>query len=187
MKGNQGVLTITIEGDELWDDEAEIFRYTEPTVLEFEHSLVSLSKWEAKYHKLFLTPDKKTEEEMAGYVQAMLLTPGVAPEVLDRMTEAQILALDAYINDPMTGTTISNMSEGAQKTSERLSSELIYFWMSQYQIDKDCETWHLNRLFTLIKVHHAKSQKPKKMSKQKRIQTMAELNAQRKAKLGTSG
>lgn len=181
------MLTITIPGDELWDDEAEKFLYTDNTVLQFEHSLVSLSKWESKYHKLFLTPEKKTDEEMTGYVEAMLVTPDVDISVFNRMTEEDIRAIDAYINDPMTGSTISEMPDQKGKSTERISSELVYFWMSQYHIDVSCETWHLNRLFTLIKIHHAKSQKPKKMPRQKNVQTMAELNAARKAKLGTSG
>lgn len=181
------MLTITLQGEEMWDEEAEKFCYGEPTVLEFEHSLVSLSKWEAKYHKLFLTKDKKTEEEMTGYIEAMLVTPNLDPEVFNRLTEENVRALDEYINDPHTGTTISNLPPERMRSSEQISSELIYFWMSQYQIDKECERWHLNRLFTLIKIHYAKSQKPQKMSKQKRIQTMAELNAERKKKLGTTG
>lgn len=181
------MLTITIKGDELWDEDEEKFLYTDDIVLQFEHSLVSLSKWESRYHKLFLTPDKRTDEETTGYVEAMLLTPDVDISVFDRMTEEDIRKIDEYINDPMTGSIISNMPESARKTSERISAELIYFWMNQYQIDMACETWHLNRLFTLIKIHHAKSQKPQKMSKQKNVQTMAELNAARKAKLQTSG
>lgn len=181
------MLTITIPGDELWDEDAEIFRYTDAVVVKFEHSLVSLSTWESRFHKLFLTPEKKTDEEMLGYVEAMLLTPDVGIDILNRMTEEQVKAIDDYINDPMTGSTINELHKSGPKTSERISSELIYFWMSQYQIDIDCQHWHLNRLFTLIKIHHAKTQKPQKMSKQKQVQTMAEINAARKAKLGTSG
>jgi SOS response regulatory protein OraA/RecX len=181
------VLTITIPGDELWDEENQVFTYTDPIVLEFEHSLVSLSKWEAKFHKLFLTQDKKTEEEMVGYLKAMLMTPDVPDEVLNRMTEENILAIDAYINDPMTGSTISELPQRGPRSSERLSSELIYFWMSQFGIDTSAEDWHLNRLFTLIKIHHAKSQKQQKQPRQKTVQTMAEINAARKAKLGTKG
>lgn len=180
------MLTITIPGDEFWDDEAEIFRHTESTTLEFEHSLVSLSKWEARFHKLFLTPDAKTVEEMHGYVEAMLLTPD-AKHHLENLRDEHLIAIDNYINDPMTGTTLANVPEERGRTAERLSSELIYFWMSQFQIDKDCEHWHLNRLFTLIRVHHAKSQKPKKMSRKATAQSMAEINAQRKARMGTSG
>lgn len=181
------MLTITIPGDELWDDEAERFRYSDETVLELEHSLVSLSKWEAKFHKLFLTQDSKTEEEMAGYIMAMISTPGVDESVLSLLNESHILQIDEYINNPMTGTTFSKLAEEKGRSSERISSELIYFWMSQYQIDKECETWHLNRLFTLIRVHHAKTQKPKKMGTQAAAKTMAEINAQRRAALGSNG
>lgn len=181
------MLTITIQGEELWDDEAEKFLYLDNTVLQFEHSLVSVSKWEAKFHKLFLTPEKKTDEEMQGYVEAMLITSDVDPSILNQLTESQVRELDAYINDPMTGTTISQLPQNGARSSERISAELIYFWMSQYQIDYECRTWHLNQLFTLIKIHHAKSQKPKKMSKNARAQQMAELNAQRRAQTGTKG
>lgn len=181
------MLTITIPGDEFWDDEAERFRYSDETVLELEHSLVSLSKWEAKFHKLFLTQDPKTEEEMAGYILAMLITPGVGPDVLARLNEEHIQEIDKHINDPMTGTTFAQLSEERGRSGERISAELIYFWMSQYQIDKECETWHLNRLFTLIRVHHAKTQKPKPMGRQANAKSMAELNAQRRAKLGSNG
>lgn len=181
------MLTITIQGDELWDDEAEVFKYTESSVLQFEHSLVSLSKWEAKYHKRFLSDVKKSEDEMFGYIRAMLMTPDVSDEVLERLTVENCQEIDDYINDSMTGSTVTELTQNRSRNSEQISSELIYFWMSQYQIDKECETWHLNRLFTLIKIHHAKTEKPKKMSKTSRAQQMAELNAQRKAQMGTSG
>lgn len=178
------MLTITIT-DEYWDDDAEIFRYPEVAVLQFEHSLVSLSKWEAEFHKPFLTPDNKTEEEMVGYVKAMLITD-TDPSILQRLTQEDIEQLDAYINNPMTGSTINELPQRG-KASERISAELIYFWMSNYQIDYECRHWHLNQLFTLIKIHHAKTQKPKPMSKNARAQQMAELNAQRRAKTGSHG
>lgn len=181
------MLTVKIEGEEKWDEEAEKFCYDDPTILQFEHSLVSLHRWESRYHKRFLTDEKKTDEEMMGYVRAMLITPDVSDEVLNSMSEENVLAIDAYINNPMTGTTISEHVDQAARSSEKLSAELIYFWMSQFQIDKECENWHLNQLFTLIRVHHAKTQKPKKISKQKQAQSMAEENARRRKMLGTSG
>lgn len=180
------MLTITIQ-EELWDDDAEIFRYLDVATLEFEHSLVSLSKWESRFHKPFLTPDKKTPEEMIGYFEAMLVTTEYAPQLMSLLDEDHLEQIDAYINNPMTGTTVSNLPQNQSRSSERISAELIYFWMSQYQISMECERWHLNRLFTLIKVHHAKTQKPQKMSQQSNAQRMAELNAQRKAQLGTKG
>ena len=181
------MLTITVQGDELWDYDAEEFSYTDDVVLQFEHSLVSVSKWEAKFHKQFLNDDKKSEEEMLGYVMAMLVTPDVPQEVINRMTEDHVTQINDYINDPMTGSTISELPQTGPRSSERISAELIYFWMSHYQIPYEAREWHLNQLFTLIKIHHAKQQKPQKINKQSRIQQMAELNAQRKAKLGTTG
>lgn len=181
------MLTIVIPGDESWDDESEKFRYDDGVVLEFEHSLVSVSKWEARYHKLFLTDDSKSNEEMVGYLECMLVTPGVSPETLERLTEDDIRRIDEYINNPMTGSVVSSIDQPGPKSSERISSELVYFWMSQFQIDMECEHWHLNRLFTLIKIHHAKTQKPKKMSRKSHAQQMAEVNAQRRAKMGTNG
>ena len=181
------MLRMTIQGDELWDEDLERFVYTEDVALEFEHSLVSLSKWEAKFHKLFLNTDERTEDEMLGYIEAMLITPDVDLKVLQRLSESQANALNDYINDPMTGTTIAELPHSGTKSSERISAELIYFWMSQYSIPYEAREWHLNRLFTLIKVHHAKNQKQQKVPRQKVAQSNAELNAARRKKLGSKG
>lgn len=180
------MLTITIQGDELWDENLEQFCYSESIVLEFEHSLVSLSKWEEVFHKPFLTREEKTEAEMFGYVKAMLLTPNVSDETLMRLNASHYQEIDAYINNPMTGTTFSNQ-ENRARSSERLSAELIYFWMSQYNIPYEARHWHLNKLFTLIRVHDSKTQKPKKMSQTAAAARMAEINRQRRERLGTSG
>lgn len=180
------MLEITVLGGEFWDEENERFVYPDSICLQFEHSLVSLSKWESIHHKIFLTKDEKTQEETLDYIWCMLLTPGLTKDVFERFSEENFKAIDDYINNPMTGTTVTNV-DTANRSSELISSELIYYWMAQFQIDKECEEWHLNRLFTLIRVHHAKSQKPKKMSPQARAQSMAEVNAARKKRLGTSG
>lgn len=181
------MLTILLPGDEFWDYDAELFRYDSDVKLEFEHSLVSLSKWEARFHKIFLTDEKKSEDEILGYIEAMLVTDNVDLSVLDRLTTEDFEKIDSYINDPMTGTTINDIHQRGPRSSELISSELIYYWMSQFHIDKGCEHWHLNRLLTLIKVHHAKSQKEKKIPRYKQAQSMAEINAARRAKYGTTG
>ena len=48
------MLKITIPGQEFWDEGKEEFVSTKGTTLQLEHSLVSLSKWESKWHKPFL-------------------------------------------------------------------------------------------------------------------------------------
>ena len=100
--------------------------------------------------------------------------------------QKHVEALDAYINDPMTGTVIADLPKQGG-SSERISAELVYYWMNEYKIPYEAREWHLNQLFTLIKIHYVKTQKPKKMSQASRAQQMAEANARRKAQLGTSG
>jgi hypothetical protein len=75
----------------------------------------------------------------------------------------------------------------APRHQETITAELIYYWMFSYKIPKDCETWNLNRLFTQIKVFSEKNAPAKKMDKQTLMQRTRELNARRRAELGTSG
>ena len=69
---------------------------------------------------------------------------------------------------------------------EIVTSELIYFWMVTFNIPFECETWHLNRLFALIRICNLKNANPKKMSKNEIAMRNRELNAKRKAELKTS-
>jgi hypothetical protein len=70
---------------------------------------------------------------------------------------------------------------------ETITSELIYYWMVAFNIPFETEHWHLNRLFALIRICNIKQQKPKKMNKGEMSRRYQELNAQRKAQLGTTG
>lgn len=180
------MLTIAIQGDEKFNEETQRFEYGSPLIIELEHSLVSLSKWEAIHHKPFLTKEDKTIEETESYIRCMVLTPGITSEDLQRINEAHAKQIYDYIDNPMTGTTFGH-APGGSRTSERISAELIHYWMDEYRIPYEAREWHLNQLFTLIRVHHAKSQPAKKMSKQANAKSMAEINAMRKAQKGTTG
>jgi hypothetical protein len=70
---------------------------------------------------------------------------------------------------------------------EVITSELIYYWIVSFNIPFECQYWHLNRLFSLIRICNIKNSKPKKVSRMELAQRNRELNAARKAKLGTSG
>lgn len=48
------MLEITIEKGELWDEKNQVFINIKDQTLQLEHSLVSLHKWESKWHKPFL-------------------------------------------------------------------------------------------------------------------------------------
>lgn len=180
------MLKITVPGDEAFDDSDETFTTVGDVDLELEHSLVSLSKWESKFEKPFLGKEDKTSEEAIGYVKAMTLTPDVPDEVFKRLSEENLKTINSYLDAKMTATFFSDDS-ASPKTGVVITSELIYYWMTVFQIPFECEHWHLNRLFTLIQICNLKQDKPKKMSRSEIQARNRELNEQRKRQLGTKG
>lgn len=182
------MLTITIPASEGWDESKQEFVSIEPAqTLQLEHSLISLSKWESKWCKPFLSSQYKTDEETLDYIKFMTITKNVKPEVYNRLTNKIIEDINRYIDAPMTATTFSGET-GGKKNGERITSELIYYWMIALNIPiEECQKWHLNRLLTLIKVCNIKNQPEKKMSSVDAAAHYAELNAKRKKALGTKG
>lgn len=180
------MLTIVVPGTEMYDEIKQEFVREGDITLELEHSLVSLSKWESKYEKPFLGKDSKTTEEVLDYVKCMTLTPNIPPEVFYNLSEGNINDINNYIEAKMTATWF-NDTPGAPPSREIITSELVYYWMITFQIPFECQYWHINRLFTLIRVCNVKQAKPKKMSKAEIAHRNRELNAQRRSQLGTKG
>jgi hypothetical protein len=180
------MLTIIVLGDEAYDESSEEFITQGDVTLDLEHSLVSLSKWESIYEKPFLSTEDKTLEEVIGYVRAMTLTPNVPNEVYSKLTNTNIEAINEYIAAKMTATWFTD-PPGAPKSRDIITSELIYYWMVTFNIPFECEHWHLNRLFTLIRICNVKQAKPKKMSRAELMARNRALNAQRREQLGTKG
>lgn len=152
----------------------------------FEHSLVSLSKWEEKFEVPFFKKEEWTNEMSAEYIRCMLLTENVPANVLDQLSPESVEAITAYINAKRSATWFNETSSG-KKSAEVITSELIYYWMVQFKINWDAQYWHLNRLMTLIKICSVKQSKPKKMSKAEQQAEMRKLNAERRAASGSSG
>ena len=181
------MLQITVPATELWDEKIEKFIDVKSHTLQLEHSLVSLSKWESKWHKAFLKKGKKkTYEETIDYVKCMTLTQNVDPNVYRCLTADNIDQINAYIENPMTATVISDDDSG-KKNNEVVTSELIYYWMISLNIPFECQKWHLARLITLIRVCSIKNAPPKKMSMRERLSRNAALNEARKKKLNSRG
>ena len=180
------MLEITIPATELWDERNEEFITTKEQTLRLEHSLVSLSKWESKWCKPFLSKTNKTDEEIIDYVKCMTLTQNVHDEVYRCLTDDNIRKINEYIDAPMTATWFhEEKTKGISR--EQTTSELIYYWMIALNIPFECQKWHLNRLLTLIRVCNIKNQSPKKMSKRDIMSRNAALNAARRNQLNTKG
>lgn len=173
-------------GPELWDEEKQEFVEPKYQTLNLEHSLVSLSKWESKWNKSFLSKQEKTHEETIDYIKCMTLTQNVDPNVYSCLTRENIDKINEYIHAPMTATYFSD-NNGGKSSREVTTSELIYYWMISFNIPFECQKWHLNRLLTLIRVCSIKNQPPKKMSKQEIMSQQAALNAARRKQLNTKG
>jgi hypothetical protein len=180
------MLQITIPAVEQWDERKQEFVTTKEQTLQLEHSLVSLSKWESKWCKAFLTKQEKTLEETLDYIKCMTITQNVDPEVYNYLTNKNIDEINKYIEAPMTATYFSD--DKTVKTSrEQITAELIYYWMIALNIPFECQKWHLNRLLTLIRVCNIKNQPPKKRSKKEIMSRNAALNAARRKHLNTKG
>ena len=187
------MLTIIIPASppiELWDElkqEFVLIPGTKEQTLQLEHSLVSLSKWESKWCRSFLSKPPATTEETIDYIKCMTLTKNVDASVYERLTDKNIDQIKEYINAPMTATTFSEDKSG-RRNNEIVTSELIYYWMISLQIPvAECQKWHINRLLTLIRVCNIKNQPPKKRSKRDIMSRNAALNAARKKQMNTNG
>jgi hypothetical protein len=180
------MLKLIIEGDESFNEETSTFETFDSVVIELEHSLISLSKWESKYQKPFLSSTEKTTEEIFGYLQAMIITPDMDPDIMYRCSQNDITKIQQYIDSSESATTFGTMPE-RRGPGEVITSELIYYWLVAFNIPFECQYWHLNRLFSLIRICNIKNSKPTKMSRHEIAQRNQELNARRRAELNTPG
>lgn len=182
------MLRIRIPAGEYWDERRQIFIQLEGQILLLEHSLVSLSRWEARWHKPFLSNEKKTRAETIDYIRCMTVTENVDPIVYDSLSDNVINSVSLYINEPMTATTFSDDGKAGPRSREIITAEIIYYWMVALQIPfEPCEKWHLNRLLTLVRVCNIKNQPKKKSNPRDIMSRNAKLNAERRKRLGTKG
>lgn len=183
------MLELIIPESEIWDDVNECFVYSKGTdgkTIQLEHSLISLKKWEEKWHKPFLSDNDKTYQEICDYDRCMTITKGVPESAYDYIPPKTMEEILNYIQNPMTATWFSNPpnENGTPKMGSRevITAEIIYYWMITFNIPSEYQKWHLNQLITLIKVISIKNAPKKRMTKSEIAKQNAALNAARRAK-----
>lgn len=187
------MLEIKVDSREFYDECNKIFINVPATTLQLEHSLISISKWEAKWHKPFIqSSDHLNRNEILDYIKCMTISPGnIRDEVYLALSQKNVNDVIAYMKNPMTATWFKE-EKNKPRSREVITSELIYYWMITLQIPFECQKWHLNRLLTLIRVCNTKneestSKNKNKMSRKELMSRNKALNAQRKAKLNSKG
>lgn len=180
------MLTITVPATESYDPLTETFYNTKEQKLVLEHSLLSISKWESKWKKPFFSKvERKTLEESRDYVRCMTITQNVDPLVYYALTDENYASILAYMEDPMTATTIKK--DDKKSSREIITAEVVYYYMSALQIPFSCEKWHFNKLMTLISVASEKNKPQKNMSNKAIMKQNHALNALRRKKLHSMG
>lgn len=184
------MLDIVIPASEYYDEVNNEFFYTKEVELHMEHSLISISKWESKWHKAFMSNRKRTSEETLDYFRCMTINK-VDPEVFNNLTMENIETITDYINAPMTATYMgsSGFEKGGARRGDTTTSELLYYYMIALGIPFECEKWHVNRLLALIHVCEVKNTPAKKrtMSRAELNRRNQALNAARRQKHNTKG
>ena len=181
------MLTITIPGGEQFNEQTNEFTYSKGQTITIEHSLASISKWEAKWKKPFYDKEhEKSYEESIDYVRCMTITQNVNPEVYNGITPHLFQQINDYMDNPMTATWFGDDGRKKRPSKEIVTSELIYYWMVALNIPFECQKWHINRLFTLIRICNEKND-PKKLSKNDIRRRNRDLNARRRAAMHTKG
>ncbi len=178
------MLTITIPETELYDEIRNEIVFVKEQKLVLEHSLVSLSKWESKWHKPFIGNTTMTNEETVDYIRCMTVNP-IDPNAYKCLSSEHMIRIKDYIEDPMTATTIKESQKKGKH--EIVTAEIIYYWMVAMNIPFECQKWHLNKLLTLINVVNIKNQPKKKMNPKAVASRNASLNAARRKALHTRG
>lgn len=179
-------------GQQLWDEANQQFIYPEEVTLQLEHSLVSLSKWEEIWEVPFLSDTQKTNEQVVSYIKCMTLNQ-VDDLAYTMLTQKNFDDIGEYINRKMTATWFTEQKTGPSNPFVKkpiITAEIIYYWMIALTIPQEYETWHINKLFTLIKVCNEKNAPPKKgprMGKRAMADQRRALNEQRMSQFGTSG
>lgn len=179
------MLRLEVITNEGFDGGEGKFVSAESIVIWLEHSLVSLSKWESEWEIPFLSTEDKTLEQTVSYIRFMFVGEDFPEHIIPKFKTEHYEAINAYINKKMTATSFGKNKLDPQQ--ETVTAELIYYWMIALGVPFTCETWHLSRLLTLIRVCNVKNGKPDKVDRRQAAMDRKALNEERRRQWKTRG
>lgn len=181
------MLQITIPAERGFNEITEEFVSFPAVTLRLEHSLISIQKWEAKWHKSYLNNKEFTAEEQLDYIRCMSIDSNFDASIFNRLRISDYEKIRDYIANPMTATVIHRRKDQSSSSGQFVTAELIYYWMTEFGIPFECNKWHINQLLTLIEVCSIKQSPGKKMNKREAAMMRAAANESRRKRLGTRG
>ena len=180
------MLQIQIQATRLYNETTDKYTHVPAQTLKLEHSLLSVRKWESKWHKSYMnSASKLTTEENLDYVRCMCVNQASSPDAFRCLTKRDLNAIRAYIDEPMTA--VKFRSDDNKKRRRVITAETVYGWMVSYGIPFECEKWHLNQLMALIEVCSRQNAPKQKQNKDAIGLQWAAINRARRAKTGSRG
>lgn len=180
------MLELVITTKDGFDPDTNRFVDVETVAIQLEHSLLSLSKWESIWEKPFLKDtDKLSPEEYFDYIRCMLLDEE-DEKYLNHLTPKNVETIQEYINSKQSAAWFNDKATQRPPggRGKIITADLIYYWMVAMQIPFQCETWHLQRLLTLIRITEIENRPKKNMNRKDSMSQHRSLNAKRRAGMG---
>lgn len=170
-------------------------KHLEPMCLRLEHSLMSIAKWESRWHKPFIGNDNLSGEEFQDYIRCMTVNEIKNPKVYDQITQEDLLRIVDYMQDQSSAWEINPKKKKKNSKKQKLEPvEKIYFAMIQYGVPIDiCEKWHFNRLTALLDFCDSQGGSspgggsPKKRTEKEIMEMYRALNEKNRKKYNSKG
>lgn len=183
------MIKIKVEPVEAFNNVTQQFDTLPGGVFRFEHCLLAIAKWEAKYCLQFLPAVEKqelTQEQSMDYYYFMCLDEGFDKAYI---TPDLAKILNDYMSQSHTATTLPKQKKGGRK--QKYTSELIYAYMAVGRIPFECETWEIGRLMMLIScvgvLQDPKTGKNKPRKGRGVAKNFHEINKARRSAMGSTG
>lgn len=186
------MLVMDVTDKRFFDEKTEMVFTVKGRLLKLEHSLSSIRNWESKWHKPFLSEEKKTLEEFSDYVYYMDLEPDFRMDVYKNLSNDEIKKIVDYMNDKATASWISKKKNqkqwGKSISSAPITAEILYYNMIELGIPIEMEKWHINQLIMTMQVITEKRKSDNKpMSKAESARWMNAENERRLREYNTKG